>query len=175
MTVLVACAIIFFILFFPLKINFYTFINVEKKISTFGVYLYFLKILSGYAGILASDLYLNIGKKILKTPLIEIVKSNTGVVALKHVAITKIDLLFEYGSTTNMAPVYLWTAFNSLGGVIEKVLERLLKTSVNGNYILSTENDGNNLYVKGIAVSNLFLIVTLLVKVIIGKVKNEQR
>ena len=174
MKVSIASAIIFFVLFFPLKINCYSFIDVKKRILTFGIYLYFIKVLSGFGGLYAGDLYINIARKNFKTPLVQVIKSKTGVIALKYLSINKVDLLFEYGSTSNANSIYLWAFFNVFGDVFDVLFKNVLKTNFNSCYILSTESDVNNLYSKSVVVSNLFLMLLLMIKIIISKVKNEQ-
>ena len=153
----------------------YAFINFNGKVSTFGVYLFFIKIISGYAGLRANNLYLRIGGKTFSAPIKQVLSNDRGITIIKHVPISKIALLLEYGSTNGVLPLYLWTFINSFGYLIDNAIKYALKTNFKSNYVLKTDSDEKSLYLKTIITLSLFLVIKLLIISIIKKGKNEKR
>ncbi len=172
MTIVYLSAIIFFILFFPLKLNGYLYLDINKKTFLIGIFLFRLKILSCMAYFTTNGFTLHYGRnKSLNLTIKDVFDFRNKLKPFKGYSVNKISFVLELGKADKSNPenyiVFLKTITDMVGGIIY-LNNRAIEYS--GNYLINLDEENNKLNLQVSISFNFFLIILSLLKIIIWKV-----
>jgi hypothetical protein len=172
MTIVYLSAIIFFILFFPLKINTYVYFDIDKKEVLVGVFLLKLKLLSCIIRFSSYGLILTYGHyKSTNLTIKDLLDFNNKLNPFKGYEIKSISFVLELKKTQNFNPenivVYLKTISDIVGGIVYLNNKNI---EYSGNYLINSYGLDNKLNVQISVYFNLFLIILSIIKIFIWKV-----
>lgn len=171
MTIVYLSAIIFFILFFPLKLNGYLYFDINKKNTLIGIFLFKVKILSCKICYDSGGFILTYShNKSVNLTIKDLSDFRNKLKPFKGYEINKISYVLELGKTKNNSPehivVFLKTISDMIGGIIYSNNQNI---EYSGNYLINPYSVDNKLNVQICVYFNLFLIILSLVKILIWR------
>ena len=171
MTAVYLSAIIFFMLYFPLKILGYGYFDLVKKSYSFGVFLFGVKLISGYLIFSKKTLDLYIGKRPVKRiRYYEFLDVKKEFEPLKGYWLKDLFFIAEFGGNSLEKPIK--TAF--ISSALVETFFRLFSRKLHGarvgaDYFVRADKKSINFTVKVGVVFNILTVIISLIIILMEK------
>ena len=172
MTLIHVSAIIFFILFFPLKVNFYGYFDVLKNRYFFGLFLFEVKLFSGYFYLDKKGVTVLLGKRSKKTvSLYEVFEFEKVFKPFKGYWLSELSFVAQFGALDPCLPLSASVLLSTLSrGVFSAINTVFSKIKFKADYIVKTTETSVNFNVKISVLLNIFIVIFSVVKIILERI-----
>ncbi len=172
MTLVYLSAIIFFMLYFPLKTIGYGYFDFVKKSYSFGVFLFGLKLISGYVIFEKNSVDFYVGKNTIKRVLYaEFLDFKKEFEPLKGYWLKDLILIAEFGENSLEKPIKTAIVTSAIGEVFFRLFSnKLYGAKFGADYLVRADKRSCNFNVKIGVLFNLFTVIISLLKVLLEKV-----
>lgn len=172
MTLVYLSAIIFFVLYFPLKTIGYGYFDLVKKSYSFGVFLFGLKLISGYVIFEQNSVDFYVGKKTVKKVLYaEFLDFKKEFEPLKGYWLKDLVLIAEFGENSLEKPVKTAITVSAISEMFFRLFSsKLYGVKFGADYLVRADRKSCNFTVKIGVLFNLFTVIISLLTILLEKI-----